>query len=309
MEQLLRALTLTAGYNTALVCIGATILGASAAAIGTFVLLRKRSLVTDAMSHATLPGIALAFIIAASITGDGRSLPFLMIGATLTAILGLLSVQWITSRTRLHEDAAIGSVLSIFFGFGIVLLTVIQSMSTGKQAGIASYLLGSTAGMIKSEVQIIGIASLIVGILIFLNRRNFTLICFDPEFAAVTGLNTYRIDLLMMGLLLAITVIGLKVAGVILIVALTIIPPVTARFWTDRSQNMVLISAVLGGISAYVGTAISSLDYGMPTGAIIVLVSFTIFIASLLVSPGRGVIALSLRRRAMIAEIRARASS
>lgn len=305
MDQFFRALILSAGYNTALVCIGATILGASAAAIGTFVLLRKRSLVSDAISHSTLPGLAIAFMIQAVVTGDGRFMPVLLIGATLSAVVGLFAVQWITSRTRLHEDAAIGSVLSVFFGLGIVLLTVIQTMNTGKQAGIASYLLGSTAGMLMSEVQTIAVASLIVGVLIFFYRRQFTIVCFDPDYASVSGYDVQRIDLIMMALLLAITVIGLKVAGLILIVALTIIPPVTARLWTDRSAIMVYISALFGGLSAYIGAAISSVDYGLPTGAVIVLVAFSLFILSLLFSPNRGVFAVALRRRRSIAELRA----
>src|SRR5690606_31463596 len=127
VEAFLSALLLQAGYNTALVSIGAAILGASAGAIGTFVLLRKRSLVSDAISHATLPGLALAFIVMALATGDGRWVVGLTIGAALSAGLGLLIVEWITRRTRLTEDAAIGAVLSGFFGFGVVLLTVIQT--------------------------------------------------------------------------------------------------------------------------------------------------------------------------------------
>lgn len=297
MDAFLRALTLSAGYNTAIVCIGATILGASAAGIGTFVLLRKRSLVSDAVSHSTLPGLALAFIILASITGDGRSLPVLLIGATVSAVAGLLGIQWITGRTRLHEDAAIGAILSIFFGFGVVLLTVIQSMNTGRQAGIASYLLGSTAGMLRSEVETIAIAAFIVGVVIYLFRRPFTLVCFDADYASVRGVDVQKTDLIMMSLLLAITVIGLKVAGLVLIVALTITPPVTARFWTNRLRPMVYIAVLIGGASAYIGAAISSVDYGLPTGAIIVLVSFSFFLFSLLVSPVRGVGASALRRQ------------
>src|SRR5690606_11402456 len=129
MDAFLAALFLQAGYNTTIVTIGAGLLGASAGAIGTFVLLRKRSLVSDAISHATLPGLALAFIVMAAATGDGRSIIGLMIGSALSAGLGLLVVDWLTSRTRLSEDAAIGAVLSVFFGAGVVLMTVIQTLN------------------------------------------------------------------------------------------------------------------------------------------------------------------------------------
>src|SRR5262249_8738972 len=160
MDAFLSALFLQAGYNTALVAIGAALLGASAGAIGTFVLLRKRSLVSDAISHATLPGLCLAFIVMALVTGDGRWIAGRMVGAAASAGLGLTLVEWVSRRTRLTEDAAIGAVLAVFFGFGIVLLTVIQSLETGRQAGISGYLVGSTAGMLRSEAETIAIAAL-----------------------------------------------------------------------------------------------------------------------------------------------------
>lgn len=302
MTAFLTALALGAGYNTALVTIGAAILGASAGAIGTFVLLRKRSLVSDAVSHGTLPGLALAFILMALLTGDGRNIVALMAGAALSAALGLFCVEWITRRTRLTEDAAIGAVLSVFFGFGIVLLTVIQSLQTGGQAGIAGYLLGSTAGMLRSEAETIAVAALATGAAIFVLRRPFTLVCFDEGYAATRGIDVRLTDLAMMGVLLAVTVIGLKVAGLVLIVALTIIPPVTARFWTDRPERMVLIAAGFGAAAGYVGAAISASDRGLPTGAVIVLTAAAFFALSLVLSPVRGLMSglatrLRFRRR------------
>ena len=306
MDAFLSALLLQAGYNTALVTIGAALLGASAGAIGTFVLLRKRSLVSDAISHATLPGLALAFIVMALLTGDGRWIAGLMIGAGASAGLGLVLVEWIGRRTRLTEDAAIGSVLAVFFGFGIVLLTVIQSLETGRQAGISSYLVGSTAGMLRSEAETIAIAALISGAAIFALRRPLTLVCFDQEYASVRGINVRATDLAMMGLLLVITVIGLKVAGLVLIVALTIIPPAAARFWTDRPEPMVIIAAALGAVAAYLGAVISSLDRGLPTGALIVLVAFAMFLVSLLLSPRRGLLASALKRLSFQREVHER---
>lgn len=306
MDSLLAALALRAGYNTALVTVGAAILGAGAGAIGTFVLLRKRSLVSDAVSHATLPGLALAFIVMAWLTGDGRWVVGLMIGAAASAALGLVAVEWIARRTRLAEDAAIGAVLSVFFGFGIVLLTVIQTLETGRQAGIAAYLVGSTAGMLRAEAETIAVAALVTGLAIFALRRPFTLVCFDPDYAAVRGVDARRTDLAMMGLLLAVTVIGLKVAGLVLIVALTIIPPVAARFWTDRPEPMVVISAIIGAAAAYLGAVISSIDRGLPTGAVIVLVAFGLFVISMLLAPRRGLLAGGVRKSILDRSVRER---
>lgn len=298
MNAFLAALALQAGYNTAVVSVGAALLGASAGAIGAFVLLRKRSLVSDAIGHATLPGLAGAFILMALLTGDGRFLPGLLVGAAASAALGLVTVDWIVRRTRLGEDAAIGAVLSVFFGLGIVLLTVIQSLDVGGQAGIVTYLVGSTAGMLRSEAETIAVAGLAVVAAIFVLRRPFVLVCFDPEYAATRGIDVRRTDLAMMALLLAVTVIGLKVAGLVLIVALTIIPPVAARFWTNRPEAMVVIAAAIGGLSGYVGTAVSSVDAALPTGALVVLFAFAAFLVSLVVSPVRGVAAAAFTRLA-----------
>jgi manganese/zinc/iron transport system permease protein len=306
MEALLAALVLSAGYNAALVCIGAALLGASGGAIGTFVYLRKRSLVSDAVSHATLPGLVLAFIVLALTTGNGRSLPGLMLGSALSAGLGLLAIEWITRRTRLSEDAAIGAVLSVFFGLGIVLLTVVQSLEVGRQAGLSGYLLGATAGMLRSEAETIAVAGLLAAVAIFVLRRPLTLICFDPEYAATRGVDVRRTDLMLLGLLLGITVIGLKVVGLVLIVALMIIPPVAARFWTERATSMVLIAAGLGALAGYVGAAISASAAKLPTGPIIVLVGSALFVVSLIFSPARGAVAAGLNRRSFIAKVHLR---
>lgn len=298
MTAFLSALVLSAGYNTAVVSIGAALLGASAGVVGTYVLLRKRSLVSDAISHATLPGLVLAFIASAWVTGEGRSTVALMAGAAISAGLGLLAVEWISRRTRLAEDAAIGAVLSVFFGLGVVLMTVVQTLETGGQAGLAGYLLGSTAGMLRAEAEVVAVAGATAALVVLLLKQRFTVVCFDEEYAASLGVDIRRTDLVMMALVLAITVIGLRIAGLVLIVALIIIPPVAARFWTDRSERMVLVAAVLGAASAYIGAALSSVGPGLPTGAVIVLVAFALFILSLLLSPVRGVLALALRRRA-----------
>ena len=133
---LIDALLLQLGYNATLVAIGATLLGVSAGVTGTFLFLRKRALVSDAISHATLPGVCLAFILMASLGGDGRNLIGLLLGSAVSASVGLWCLNWLTRNTRLAEDAAIGSVLSVFFGFGIVLLTVIQTLGIGRQAGL-----------------------------------------------------------------------------------------------------------------------------------------------------------------------------
>jgi manganese/zinc/iron transport system permease protein len=297
LDPLLSALLLRSGYNAALVAVGAALLGIAAGSGGAFLFLRKRALVSDAVAHATLPGVGIAFMVMVAFGGDGRNLAGLLIGSALSAGLGLLAVEWITRRTRLAEDAAIGAVLSVFFGFGIVLLTIIQTMSRGKQAGLESFLLGSTAGMLFQDAVIIAAGGACAIAALVMLRRPMTLVAFDPGFAAASGVSVRTIDLAMMGLVMAVTVIGLKLVGLILIVAMLIIPSVTARFWTERTGRLLGIAGIVGGVSGYIGAAISASAPDLPTGPIIVLVCFGLFIASLLLAPNRGVLASVLRRR------------
>lgn len=297
MDALLNALLFQAGYNASLVTIGAALLGFAAGAGGSFLFLRKRALVSDAVAHATLPGIGLAFIVMVSFGGDGRNLPGLLAGSAITAWLGLLLMEWMTRRTRLSEDAAIGAVLSVFFGLGVVLLTVIQTMSSGRQAGLESFLLGSTAGMLFQDAVIIAVCGSLIVLATYLLRRPMTLVAFDPEYAATLGYNVRHIDLAIMGLVMAVTVIGLKVVGLILIVAMLIIPPVTARFWTDQSNRLIWLAGALGGFSGYLGAAISASAPALPTGPIIVLVAAALFLTSLFFAPARGVAAYAIRHR------------
>ncbi|MEO0831114.1 MAG: metal ABC transporter permease [Pseudomonadota bacterium] len=302
----LDALTLQAGYNAALVGLGAALLGFAAGSTGTFLFLRKRALVSDAVAHATLPGVALAFMAMVALGGDGRALSGLLLGSALSAWVGLLVIEWVTRRTRLSEDAAIGAVLSVFFGIGVVLLTIIQSMSAGRQAGLEDFLLGSTAGMLFSDAVVIAVGAALAVLATWAFRRPMTLVAFNPEFAAAQGYNVRRIDLGIMGLTLAVTVIGLKLVGLILIVAMLIIPPVTARFWTERSNNAVWIAGGIGAVSGYVGAALSASAPALPTGPIIVLVAGLMFLVSLFLAPARGVLASLLRRRAFQARVHRR---
>lgn len=294
---LTEALLLKLGYNAALVAIGATMLGIAAGATGSFLFLRKRALVSDAVSHATLPGIGLAFIVMVSFGGDGRNLAGLMIGSALSAWVGLLCLSWLVRRTRLPEDAAIGAVLSVFFGVGIVLLTVIQTMGSGRQAGLESFLLGATAGMLRSEAILIASGAAVVMTALIALRRPLLLVAFDPGYAQTRGLPVARLDLALMGLVMAVTVVGIKIVGLILIVALLIIPPVAARFWSERAPVVVMLAAGIGGLSGYLGAAVSAALPDYPTGPVVVLICFAIFLLSMLLAPARGVLAAFLAHR------------
>ncbi len=295
-KEILETLTLQGGFNTNAVIVGTTLLGIAAGVIGSFALLRKRSLTADALSHATLPGIAGAFLIATSLGYSGRSMPLLMLGAAITGIIGVACIHLILHQSRLKEDAAIGIVLSVFFGMGIVLLSLVQTSTSGSGAGLNHYIYGQTAAMTRSDAALMGIIGITASIIALVMLKEFMVVCFNENFARSIGLPVWLIDSIMLGLVVLITVSGLQAVGIILIVAMVIIPPAAARFWTDRLWKLVLISALIGGLSGYAGASISALFPRKPAGAVIVLVAGSIFTISMLLAPTRGILADSIRR-------------
>ena len=286
-ETFLQILLLQGGYNTAIVMIGVSLLGVAAGAVGAFALLRKRSMMSDVLSHATLPGIGVAFLVAVALGANGRSLPVLLTGATIAAIVAALTVHWLSRAARLPEDAAMGAVLSVFFGLGAVLLSYIQTLRTGAEGGLSHFILGQTAAMSAQDAMMIGAVAVGVVVAIVLLGKEFRLVCFDPEFGAVQGWPIGFIDLLLMSLVVIVAVIGLQAVGMILIIALMIIPAAAARLWSERLWVMVAASAVFGGVSAWIGAALSAIIPRAPTGGLIVLVAGAVFVASLFVSAWR----------------------
>lgn len=288
------ALSLSLGYNATLVTLGASLLGAAAGMAGTFLYLRKNALISDAISHATLPGLGFAFLVAFGFGIDGRQLLILLSGSALSAALGLYFVNWLTRETRLTQDTAIGCVLSVFFAFGVVLLTIIQVIPAGRKAGLESFLLGSTAGMLYSDALLILVLSIITALVLFVFLRPIKLVVFDQGYSETLGISVRRVDFIILMVTLAVTVLGMKIVGLILIVALLIIPAVSARFWSERT-NIILVTATLfGALSGYIGSAISAVSPGLPTGPIIVLCCFGLFLFSFLFAPKRGVLAVAL---------------
>lgn len=286
-EAFLQILLLQGGYNTVVVMVGVSLLGVAAGAVGAFALLRKRAMMSDVLSHATLPGIGLAFLVAVALGLNARSLPVLLTGAALAAIVAAMTVHWLSRSGRLPEDAAMGAVLSVFFGFGAVLLSYIQTLRTGAEGGLGNFILGQTAAMSEQDAMVIGAVALGSICVLVLLGKEFRLVCFDPEFGAVQGWPTSLIDLMLMSLVVIVAVIGLQAVGMILIIALMIIPAAAARMWTDRLWVMVAASAVFGGASSYIGAAMSAMIPGAPTGGLIVLVAGGVFIVSVLLTAWR----------------------
>ena len=284
-------------YNTRVVVFGVAVLGAGAGLVGGFTLLRKRALMGDALSHASLPGIATAFVVASALGGDAKSLPYLLTGATLSGLLGVAVILWIRNQTRLKEDAALGIVLSVFFGAGVAILGVIQQMEAGHAAGLEGFIYGKTASMRGSDARLIVVASLIaIGVCLALFKE-FKLLCFDEGFAGSRGFRVVVLDVVLMSTVVLITIVGLQAVGLILMIALMVIPAAAARFWTDIMWRMMVCSMLLGTIGCVFGATISAVFPKLPSGAMIVLVCSVFFFFSLLFGRSRGVLVRYLRRR------------
>lgn len=296
LRQVWETLTFQAGFNTSVVMTATALLGLAAGIVGTFALLRKRSLTADALSHSTLPGIGIAFIVADAIGLAAKSLPVLLVGAAATGILGVLLIHWITRHTRLTEDASIGIVLSVLFGLGVAILSIVPHVARTPPAGLHHFIYGQTAAMSITDTTLIGSIALLAALTAILLMKELRVVCFNDEFAHVVGLHVTTIDLILMSMIVVVTVAGLQAVGLILIVAMLIIPAAAARFWSDRLWLVVLLAAGLGALSGYLGSAASALLPRQPAGAVIVLTSGVLFTISMLIAPRRGVVADVARR-------------
>ncbi len=265
---------------------GSILIGVSSGVLGSFALLRRRSLMGDAVAHAALPGVAVAFMLAGT-----RSLPLMLLGALVAGLLGAFFIQSVIKHTRIKEDTALGLILSVFFAFGIVLLTQIQHSGAGGQAGLDKYLFGQAAALVGSDVQLMAVSAAVVCVIAMLLFKEFKLLCFDPGFARGIGFSPKVLDGMMMFLIVVTVVIGMQSVGVVLMAAMLIIPAASARFWTDRLNLMVMLAALFGALSGAVGTLLSTVGLQLPTGPLIVLAASAVFAVSMLLAPGRGILA------------------
>lgn len=285
-------------YNTRLVVVSTLILGLASGLVGCFLLLRKRSLMGDALSHACLPGIGIAFVVGVALSGEGKHLGLLLAGATLSGILGVVLVLLIRNTSRIKDDAAMGIVLSVFFGAGVAILGMIQNMPSASAAGLEYFIYGKTASMVFRDFLLLAGVALAALLCSLLLLKEFTLLCFDEGFGRSQGWLIHLLDVIMLALVAAVTVVGLQAVGLILIIAFLITPAAAARFWTNDLRTMLILSALIGGISGWLGAAISALLPRLPAGAVIVLVAAVIFLFSMVFGSARGILrrALAMHR-------------
>jgi manganese/zinc/iron transport system permease protein len=278
--------------NVRYVLFGILLLAASSALVGCFTFLQKKALVGDAIAHAVLPGLCLGFILSGS-----KNPLYLVAGAFATGWLSVVGLDAITRYSKLKEDTATGLVLSVFFGIGIFLLTMVQNSGNAAQAGLNNFLFGKAASLLPEDILVFGLIALLMLASVLLFYKELKLVTFDPAFAQAAGLPVKRLKLLVTTLTVLAVVVGIQAVGVVLMAAMLITPAAAARFWTNRLSVMLLLAAAFGIFSGFIGTWISLLAPAMPTGPWMVVVLSTIAIFSFFMAPGKGIMHRMLRQR------------
>lgn len=269
-----------------IIAFGTGLLGAASGILGSFAVLKNQSLLGDAISHAALPGIVLAYLI----TGEKTSF-VLLSGAIVCGIFGAYFVNDIIKHSRLKTDTALGIVLSVFFGVGMMLLTYTQSLEDANQAGLDKYLFGQAATLMRKDIAVMLCFLLPSLLIVFALWKELKLYLFDSEYAKTLGIPTEKINLLITLLVVVIIVMGLQTVGVVLMSSLLLAPAAAARQWTNSLGKMLGIAAVFGAFSGVFGSYISATEENLATGPVIVLVISVIVIISLLFAPKRGLLA------------------
>ncbi|PIE80026.1 MAG: ABC transporter [Chloroflexi bacterium] len=289
-------------YTLRTVALGAVTLGLVSGALGSFAVLRRQSLLGDAMSHAALPGVVLAFMITGS-----KAPAMLLLGAAIAGILGTMFMIAITRHTRIKEDSALGIILSVFFGFGLMLLTFLQRNPDSRQAGLNNFLFGQAATLLERDVITMAIFGGGALILMVVFWKELKMLSFDVDFGASLGFSMRLLDILLTSLLVIAIVIGLQAVGVVLMSAMVVAPAAAARQWTNKLSMMVGLAALFSAIAGVSGTMISSTGSGLSTGPLVVLSISVIVLISFLFAPNRGLVWNWLRQRKNRQNLRVRA--
>lgn len=277
-------------YTLRTITLGTAVLGGVTGMLGSFAVLRKQSLLGDAISHAALPGIAIAFLI----TGTKDS-NILLLGALISGLLGTFWIRGIIKKTHLKPDTALGLILSLFFGFGILLLTFIQKQPNANQAGLDKYLFGQAATLVESDVWMMTIVTGLCLLVLLLFWKEFKILLFDADYTKTLGFNTKVIDILITSFIVLAIVLGLQTVGVVLMSAMLLAPAAAARQWTNSLSIMVFLAAIFGAFSGVFGTAISASQNNLSTGPVIVIVASVFVLVSFIFSPSRGLLFKQIR--------------
>ena len=278
-------MTILQSYTTQMVLLGTALLGLASGIAGTFAVLRKESLIGDGLSHAALPGVVIAFLL----TGI-KDIEVLITGAALSSITAAWLITITVENSKIKFDGALATILSAFFGLGMVLLTYIQSLNNAGQAGLSKFIFGQAATILARDVYITSAAALIIIVLTALFWKELKLISFDVEYAKTLQIPVTFTLILYRSLLIMTIIIGIQSVGAILISSLLIAPAVGARQWTNKLGTMCILAGFFGMVSAIGGTIWSTTVQKLPTGPAIIVILSAIVLLSLIFAPNRGIL-------------------
>ncbi len=260
----------------------AAVLAASVSAIiGVYVVLRGMAYLGGALSHAVLPGVAVAYLMNGSVFAGGLA----------AGIATSLGVGFVSRHKRIKEDTAIGIVLAGAFALGVAIVSAVRSYS----ADLTNLLFGNVLAVTNGDLWQIAGVGLVVAVSVLFLHRKWTVIAFDPTYAAASGFPVGALHYALMILLSLSIVAAMQAVGVLLVTSLLIAPPATARITTNRVSSMMLLSIAWGGMSAVLGLY-ASYYLNIASGAAIVLVSVLLFFLVFLFSPRHGTIVTTLRK-------------
>lgn len=264
--------------------VGSLLFGITASVIGVFVVLRRLSLMTDALSHATLPGIVIALWLF-------KNNPLLLIaGGMISGTCGATLFLYLQHKTRLKIDTLLGVVLSLFFGIGLVLTSFAQKYSLADHGILMRLLLGNPILITLHDVHSLCMVTLTTFLILWIIRRPLMVILFDKQYAHITIHNHTLYDILLICLLLITISIGLPLVGVILMSALVVAPGIAARQWSSSLISIVIIAAIIGGASSILGTCISAHYAHIPAGPVICIITISTTLCSIIGAPHRGIL-------------------
>ena len=259
------------------VLLGTTLFGITGAIIGCFTFMQRQSLLGDVISHATLPGIVGALLLFQSKN------PFILLfGGLCSALCGIFCMHRITTMTTLKKDTALGLVLSVFFGIGLMLLSQLQQHSEVPQGLIIKYIFGNASTIIHTDLYVISAVHVFVCTILFLFRKEFSLLLFDATQAYCLGYPVNVLQMLLTLLTVLCIISGLQPVGTVLMSSFLIAPAAAARQWTRNFSSMIMLAACFGGCAALCGTVISARFAHLPTGPVIVVFSSLIVAVSLI---------------------------
>ncbi len=271
--------------NATWVLIGTVLLGISASVIGSFAFLRKRALMGDALAHAALPGVMIAFILFQS-----NSPLIMFFGAVFSSFMGLFLMDWLPKNTKIKPDAAMAITLSFFFALGIMALSYIQGLEVAGKSGLDKMLFGQAAAMLPSDLYLLSSVAILILSMVTIFFEKFRLIAFNRVYAQALGMNMMAYEIILALLIVLSVVIGLQIVGVVLMAAVLLTPVAAARFWSKNLSTMLFTAGAIGGLSGLISANISYMAPAMPTGPWMVVVLSVLFVLSFLFAPERGLV-------------------